>query len=155
MPTTVTAAKRGGAERLGARVELAGTTTADRMERAEELAKASGSVLVPPVRSPRGSSPGRAPSGSRSRTICPDVETVLVPVGGGGFSAGVATAIKLLAPNARVIGVEPTGAAKLTRARAAGKPVQMASTRRDRRRAARRRDRHVTFAHHQRISTTS
>ena len=37
MPTTVTQAKRGGAERLGARVELAGTTTQDRYERAVEL----------------------------------------------------------------------------------------------------------------------
>jgi threonine dehydratase len=58
----------------------------------------------------------------------PDVGTVLVPVGGGGLSAGTATAIKLRAPNARVVGVEPAGAAKLTRARAAGRPVQLAST---------------------------
>jgi threonine dehydratase len=55
----------------------------------------------------------------------PDVHAVLVPVGGGGFSAGVATAIKLRAPNARVIAVEPTGAAKLSRARTAGKPVRL------------------------------
>jgi threonine dehydratase len=51
---------------------------------------------------------------------------VLVPVGGGGFSAGVAAAIKLRAPNARIIGVEPTGAPKLSQARAAGKPVKLA-----------------------------
>jgi threonine dehydratase len=53
----------------------------------------------------------------------PRVHTVLVPVGGGGLSAGVATAIKLLVPSARVIGVEPAGAPKLTRARAAARPV--------------------------------
>ena len=40
MPTTVTQAKRAGAARLGARIELAGTTTADRMARAREIAKA-------------------------------------------------------------------------------------------------------------------
>ncbi|OYV67489.1 MAG: hypothetical protein B7Z72_09580 [Gemmatimonadetes bacterium 21-71-4] len=48
MPTTVTAAKRGGAERLGARIELAGTTTADRMARAREIAATEGCTLVPP-----------------------------------------------------------------------------------------------------------
>jgi threonine dehydratase len=53
---------------------------------------------------------------------------VLVPVGGGGLSAGVATAVKLAAPRARIVGVEPAGAPKLTRARAAGKPVRLDRT---------------------------
>jgi len=53
---------------------------------------------------------------------------VLVPVGGGGLSAGVATAVKLLAPRARVIGVEPAGAPKLTRARESGAPVMLDAT---------------------------
>jgi threonine dehydratase len=48
MPTTVTPAKRAGAERLGARIELAGTTTRDRMERAMRIATAAGQTLVPP-----------------------------------------------------------------------------------------------------------
>ena len=53
---------------------------------------------------------------------------VLVPVGGGGLSAGVATAVKLLSPDTRVIGVEPEGAPKLSRARAAGAPVLLDRT---------------------------
>jgi threonine dehydratase len=53
---------------------------------------------------------------------------VLVPVGGGGLSAGVAAAIKLTLPNARVVGVEPEGAPKLSKARAAGKPVRLGAT---------------------------
>jgi threonine dehydratase len=44
------------------------------------------------------------------------------------LSAGVATAIKLTVPNATVIGVEPEGAAKLSRARAAGRPVRLDKT---------------------------
>src|SRR5439155_15581348 len=48
MPTTVTPAKRGGAERLGARVVLAGTTTYDSLQKAEELARVEGMTLVPP-----------------------------------------------------------------------------------------------------------
>jgi threonine dehydratase len=127
MPTTVTAAKRSGVERLGGRVELAGLTTADRMERAQQLAKETGSVLVPPYDDARIIA-GQGTVGLEIVEDLPDVGTVLVPVGGGGLSAGVATAVKLLAPNARVIGVEPVGAPKLTRARAAGAPVRLDAT---------------------------
>ena len=73
----------------------------------------------------RASLRGRARSASRSPTISPSVGTVLVPVGGGGLSSGVATAIKLRHPSARVIGVEPSGARKLSAARAAGGPVTL------------------------------
>jgi threonine dehydratase len=48
---------------------------------------------------------------------------VLVPIGGGGLSSGVATAVKLLAPKARVIGIEPEGSPKYSRAREKGEPV--------------------------------
>jgi threonine dehydratase len=124
MPTTVTPAKRAGAERLGARIELAGTTTADRLERAEELMRAEGLTLVPPYDHPLIIA-GQGTVGLEIAADLPNVDAVLVPVGGGGFSAGVAAAIKLRLPNARVIGVEPTGAAKLSRAREAGRPVKI------------------------------
>ena len=127
MPTTVTPAKRGGAERLGARVVLAGKTTADRMARAEELMREEGLTLVPPYDHPVIIA-GQGTVGQEIANDAPHIENVLVPVGGGGFSAGVASAIKLRLPNARVIGVEPTGAPKLTRARAAGKPVALDHT---------------------------
>jgi threonine dehydratase len=127
MPTTVTAAKRGGAERLGARVELAGTTTADRMQRAMEIAELEGGTLVPPYDHPWIVA-GQGTAGLEIVDALPQVGTVLVPVGGGGLSAGVATAIKLLVPTARVIGVEPTGAPKLSRARAEGRPVRLDRT---------------------------
>lgn len=127
MPTTVTAAKRAGAQRLGARIELAGTTTADRMARAAELVVAEGLTLVPPYDN-HIIIAGQGTTGLEIAEDLPHVETVLVPVGGGGLSAGVATAIKGLAPRARVIGVEPKGAPKLTRAREQGAPVRLAKT---------------------------
>lgn len=148
MPTTVTAAKRGGAERLGARVELAGTTTADRMSRAEELVRSEGLTLVPPYDHPWIIA-GQGTVGLEIAADLPSVATVLVPVGGGGFSAGVATAIKLKLPNARVIGVEPTGAAKLSRARAAGKPVKLEHTGGLADGLLAVEIGHLTFAHHQ------
>jgi threonine dehydratase len=127
MPVTVTAAKRGGAERLGARVVLAGTTTADRMSKAQELVREEGGTLVPPYDDPIIIA-GQGTAGLEIAEDLPEVGTVLVPVGGGGLSAGVATAIKLRCPSARVIGVEPEGAPKLTRARAAGKPTKLERT---------------------------
>jgi threonine dehydratase len=127
MPTTVTDAKRAGAERLGARVVLAGTTTKDRMDRAVELVEAEGATLVPPFDDARIIA-GQGTVGLEIVEDLPDVHTVLVPVGGGGLSAGVAAAVKQLRPAARVIGVEPAGAAKLTAARAAGEPVTLPST---------------------------
>lgn len=127
MPTTVTAAKRAGAERLGARIELAGTTTADRMERALEIVAADGATLVPPYDDPLIIA-GQGTIGLEIMDDLPDVGTVLVPVGGGGLSAGVATAVKLRNPEVRVIGVEPVGAPKLSRARAAGRPEKLGQT---------------------------
>ncbi|HEX6316904.1 MAG TPA: threonine/serine dehydratase, partial [Gemmatimonadaceae bacterium] len=127
MPTTVTPAKRAGAERLGARIELAGTTTKDRMDRAVEICEAEGATLVPPFDDARIIA-GQGTVGLEIVEDLPLVGTVLVPVGGGGLSAGVAAAVKQLRPQARVIGVEPAGAAKLTAARAAGEPVTMTST---------------------------
>jgi threonine dehydratase len=127
MPVTVTAAKRAGAERLGARVELAGTTTRHRMDRALEIAAAEGMTVVPPYDDATIIA-GQGTAGLEIVEDLPAVRTVLVPVGGGGLSAGVATAVKLLRPEARVIGVEPAGAPKLTRAMAAGAPVELDRT---------------------------
>jgi threonine dehydratase len=127
MPTTVTAAKRGGAERLGARVELAGTTTQERYDRAVELMEAEGLTMVPPY-DHEWIIAGQGTAGLEIADDMPDVDTVLVPVGGGGLSAGVATAIKLRTPRARVIGVEPASAPKLSKAREAGKPVRIPPT---------------------------
>lgn len=127
MPTTVTQAKRGGAERLGARIELAGTTTQHRMDRAMEIVAREGATLVPPYDDPLIIA-GQGTIGLEILKDLPDVATVIVPVGGGGMSAGVAAAIKLHKPRARVIGVEPTGAPKLSRAREAGQPVRLEKT---------------------------
>ena len=127
MPTTVTEAKRVGAERLGARIILAGTTTKDRMDRAVELVESEGATLVPPFDDARIIA-GQGTVGLEIVDDLPDVGTVLVPVGGGGLSAGVAAAVKQLRPGVRVVGVEPSGAAKLTAARVAGEPVTLQST---------------------------
>jgi threonine dehydratase len=127
MPTNVTAPKRSGAERLGAKIVLAGTTTQARADKAREICDETGQTLVHPYDDPMIIA-GQGTVGLEIAEDFPDVDTVLVPVGGGGLSAGVATAIKLLLPNARVIGVEPVSAPKLFRAREKGSPVRLEST---------------------------
>ena len=127
MPTTVTAVKRAGAERYGATVVLAGITTLERLARAEEIAATTGGVLVPPYDHPLIIA-GQGTLGLEIAQDLPDIETLIVAVGGGGLSSGVATAIKSRCPNARVVGVEPAGARKLSAARAAGEPVTLVST---------------------------
>jgi len=127
MPTTVTAAKRAGAERLGARIVLAGTTTQDRAEKAKEICDAEGLTLVHPYDDPMIIA-GQGTVGLEIAEDLPQVEMILVPVGGGGLSAGVATAMKLTVPGVKVIGVEPVSAPKLYRAREKGSPVRLEST---------------------------
>ena len=56
---------------------------------------------------------------------CPEVEAVVVCVGGGGLLAGLALAVKAQRPEVRVIGVEPEGAAAVSRSLAAGRPVTL------------------------------
>ncbi len=124
MPTNVTPAKRSGVERHGGRVVLAGTTTSERMDRALELVRDEGLTLVPPYDDPTIIA-GQGTAGLEILEDLPDVDTVIVPVGGGGLSAGVATAVKRQRPTARLVGVEPAGAPKLTRARQAGEPVRL------------------------------
>lgn len=124
MPTTATRAKREGAERLGATIELAGTTSAERMARATEICATTGATMVPPYDHPWIIA-GQGTLGLEIGEDLPEVGTVLVQVGGGGLSSGVATAIKALAPHARVIGIEPEGSPKLSKAREAGEPVNI------------------------------
>lgn len=127
MPENVTAPKRAGAERLGARVILAGLTTQDRAQRADEVIREEGGVLVPPFDDPLIIA-GQGTAGLEIAEDLGHIDTVVVAVGGGGLSAGVSAAIKALRPETRVIGVEPEGAPKLTRARAAGMPVSLERT---------------------------
>ncbi len=53
---------------------------------------------------------------------CPDFDTLIVPVGGGGLIAGMANAVRQLKPDCRIIGVEPVGADTMRRSFESGKP---------------------------------
>ncbi|MEV0425181.1 threonine/serine dehydratase [Micromonospora sp. NPDC050495] len=105
---------------LGADVRL--VPPARRVDEAERIAAGSGAALVPPFDHPWIIA-GQGTIGLEIVADLPDVAVVLVPVGGGGLSSGVATAIKALRPAAAVVGVEPLLAADARDSLSAGELV--------------------------------
>lgn len=102
---------------------VTGDTYDDAHLAAVEDAMASGRVLVPPFDHPRtiAGQGTVAVEVVRQLGFAPDV--LVVPVGGGGLLAGVATWVRARHPRTRVVGVEPAGAACMAAAVAAGEPV--------------------------------
>jgi threonine dehydratase len=127
MPTTAPTIKVEGAKAFGAEVIFAGTTSTDRRSRAEQEAEARGLTMVPPF-DHEWIIAGQGTLGLEILEQCPEVATILVPVGGGGLLAGVAAAVKQSKPAVRVIGVEPTGAAAMKASLDAGHPVTLPKT---------------------------
>ena len=127
MPETAPSVKVEGARSYGAEVIFAGRTSFDRQRKAEELARERAMTIVPPF-DHEWIIAGQGTVGLEILDQCADVNTVFVPVGGGGLISGVATAIKLTRPDVRVIGVEPAGAAKMSTSLAAGEPVTLEKT---------------------------
>ncbi|HUL74344.1 MAG TPA: threonine/serine dehydratase [Vicinamibacterales bacterium] len=127
MPTTTPAIKINGVKRWGAEAILEGTTSADRLKRAQAEAASRGLTMVPPF-DHEWIIEGQGTCGLEILDQVPDVEVVAVPMGGGGLISGVAAAIKLSGSRAKVVGVEPEGAAKITASLAAGHPVTLDRT---------------------------
>jgi threonine dehydratase len=127
MPERAPAIKVEGVKRHGGEVVIAGNSSAERRERARVLAEERGLTVVPPYES-LDVIAGQGTCGLEILEASPSVETILVPVGGGGLIAGIAAAVSALKPTVRVIGVEPVGAPKLARALDAGRPVKLERT---------------------------
>src|SRR5256885_4937789 len=123
MPNNAPAIKREATAALGADIVLVGPGSTERQLKAEELAAERGYVIVPPYNDEKIIA-GQGTMGLEILEDLPDVEAVLVPVGGGGMISGIATAIKLSKPSARVIGVEPELAADAQGRLRPGKIVQ-------------------------------
>jgi threonine dehydratase len=124
MPETAPSVKVEGVRRYGAEVIFAGTTTLHRKARAEDEAARRGLAMVPPFDDPQVIA-GQGTVGLEILEQRPNVTEVFVPAGGGGLLSGVSVAIKGMRSGVRIIGVEPDGAAKITRSRAAGHPVTL------------------------------
>jgi threonine dehydratase len=126
MPESAPAIKREATASLGAEIILVGPASSERQAKAEELAASHGFVIVPPYNDEKIIA-GQGTIGLEILEDLPEVETVIIPVGGGGMISGVATAIKLTKPAVRVIGAEPELAADAQASLRAGKIVEFAA----------------------------
>lgn len=106
----------------GAQVEFAGLTLLDRQNRALDMVAQHGYVVIPPFDHPDIIA-GQGTAGLEILEQLLDVQAVLVPVGGGGLLAGIATAVKTMRPDVHIIGVEPEGAADARESLAGGEIV--------------------------------
>jgi threonine dehydratase len=120
MPKTADPGRIQSCRDLGATVELTDTIH-QAVERVYAIVRTDGRTLVHPFEGP-GTALGTATLGLELAEQAPDLDAVIVPIGGGGLCAGVAAAVKLVAPRCQVFGVEPVGADSMHRSFAAGSP---------------------------------
>jgi threonine dehydratase len=106
MPDDAPAIKRERIEADGAEVVVVGPASDERQARAEELATDRGLSIIPPYDDDRIIA-GQGTIGLEIIEDLPTTALVVVPIGGGGLASGVATAVKALRPDVRVIGIEP------------------------------------------------
>lgn len=124
MPTGASLPKVAATLGYGARVETAGATVDEAVDAAREHAARTGAVLVHPFDHPDVVA-GQGTVGLELLEQVPGVRTVLVCTGGGGLLAGVAAAVRGVAPGARVVGVQAEHAAAWPASLAAGHPVRL------------------------------
>lgn len=123
MPETAPRSKVEASRRYGAEVVLHGTVF-DAFAKAESLQREHGYTFVHPFEDEEVIA-GQGTVGLEIMDDLPDAEVIVVPVGGGGLISGIATAVKGVRPQTRVVGVEPTGAACVRAALVAGHAVDL------------------------------
>ena len=123
MPGNAPENKREATRSMGAEIVLVGPGSDERQAQAEELAAQHGYVIVPPYNDEKIIA-GQGTIGLEILEDLPEVETVIVPVGGGGMISGVAAALKLRQPSVKVMGAEPELAADAQASLRSGKIVQ-------------------------------
>jgi len=128
MPVGVALPKLQATQDYGAEVVLAGSIFNEALKAAKEFVAETGAVFIPPFDHPKVVT-GQGTLGLDILDQVPDVDTVIVPIGGGGLISGVASAIKqrsaLEGRTVRIIGVQAENAAAYPPSLAAGKPVKI------------------------------
>jgi threonine dehydratase len=120
MIQTANALRIARSKEFGAEVIMAGNAH-QAFAQAEEIVRREGRSMIHPFEG-RNTALGTATLGAEFLQQAPDLDVMVVPIGGGGLCAGVAAAVKLLRPQCRVVGVEPEGADSMRRSFAAGAP---------------------------------
>jgi threonine dehydratase len=125
MPESASIAKVQATRGYGATVIAHGETIDQSLERAAEIAQERGATLVHPFNHADIVS-GQGTAALEILEQCPEVKTILVCTGGGGLLAGIATAVKALRPDVKVIGVQAEMAAAYPPSLEAKKPIALA-----------------------------
>ena len=126
MPEGAPIPKENATRGYGADVRFHGTSIDQALLEARRFSEETGAVLIHPF-DHIDIVTGQGTCGLEILEQCPDVETVVVPTGGGGFLAGIATAVKSVRPDVRVVGVQAENAAAYPASLAAGHPVALES----------------------------
>lgn len=108
MPQDAPMAKVDATRSYGASVELAGPAIEGALEAVHAYVAESGAVLVHPFEDPRVIA-GQGTIGLELVQQVDDLETVVIPVGGGGLASGIALALRALRPGLRIVGVQAAG----------------------------------------------
>ena len=122
IPEDAPKVKINNAKRMGAEVILWDRSYAKRWEKVYEEEKLHGYIPIHPYEEPRVMA-GQGTIGLEILEDLPDVQTVVVPIGGGGLMSGISTAIKETNPNIRVIGIQAAASCPYYASRMAGKPT--------------------------------
>jgi len=122
MSSLVPKAKIDGIKALGAEVRICGTSQDEALAESQRLVKAEGLVEISPF-DDRLVIAGQGTIGFEMMAARPDLDTILVPLSGGGLAAGIATAAKAANPHVRVIGISMDRGAAMEQSIRAGRPV--------------------------------
>ena len=122
IPEDAPKVKINNAKRMGAEVILWDRSYDKRWEKVHEEEKLHGYIPIHPYEEPRVMA-GQGTIGLEILEDLPDVQTVVVPIGGGGLMSGISTAIKETNPNIRVIGIQAAASCPYYASRMAGKPT--------------------------------
>jgi threonine dehydratase len=125
MPKFAPLIKISNCQKLGANVVLHGKDFGEAKRRAHELAEEKQLAYIDGYDDPAIIA-GQGTTGIEIVEQVPDVDLVVVPIGGGGLIAGVSLAVKTLRPETKIIGVEAENVASFSAALAAGKPEHIA-----------------------------
>ncbi|MGA2783137.1 MAG: threonine/serine dehydratase [Candidatus Bathyarchaeia archaeon] len=128
VPTTAVDEKVRAIKEYKAEVVKHGLFHDERMSKALEIQKANGAIFVHPFDDPDIIA-GQGTIGLEIVEDLPEVDVVIVPIGGGGLISGVAIAIKSLKPAVRIIGVEPERASSMKQSILTGKITRLDDTR--------------------------
>jgi len=123
MPQNAVRSKAEATRGYGAEVILYGEMK-DLFPHASELIEQHGFTMIHPFDDPLIMA-GQGTVGLEIIKDVPDVDVVVVPIGGGGLISGIASALKLSKPNVKVYGVEPVGASTMLPSLNAGKPISI------------------------------